>query len=39
VVGIYSFFVSLISRKINQDLRVWNWSYWSWSFICCPPQW
>jgi hypothetical protein len=27
VVGIYSFFVSLISRKINQDLRVWNWSY------------
>jgi hypothetical protein len=27
VVGIYSFYVSLISKKINQDLRVWNWSY------------
>jgi hypothetical protein len=27
VVGVYSFYVSLISKKINQDLRVWNWSY------------
>ena len=27
VVGVYSFYVSLISQKINQDLRVWNWSY------------
>jgi len=27
VVGVYSFYVSLISNKINQDLRVWNWSY------------
>ncbi len=26
VVGVYSFYVSLISRKINRDLRVWNWS-------------
>lgn len=27
VVGVYSFYVSLISKKINQDLRVWNWSH------------
>jgi hypothetical protein len=27
VVGVYSFYVSLISKKINQDLGVWNWSY------------
>ena len=27
LVGVYSFYVSLISKKINQDLRVWNWSY------------
>lgn len=27
VVGVYSVYVSLISKKINQDLRVWNWSY------------
>lgn len=27
VVGVYSFYVSLISDKINQDLGVWNWSY------------
>lgn len=27
VVGVYSFYVSLISKKINRDLKVWNWSY------------
>ena len=27
VVGFYSFYVSLVSKKINQDLGVWNWSY------------
>lgn len=27
VVGVYSFYVSTVSKKINQDLRVWNWSY------------
>jgi hypothetical protein len=27
VVGVYSYYVSLVSKKINQDLRVWNWSY------------
>jgi hypothetical protein len=27
VVGVYAFYVSLISKKINQDLKVWNWSY------------
>ncbi len=27
VVGIYSFYVSLISKKINRNLKVWNWSY------------
>jgi hypothetical protein len=27
VVGVYSFYVSLISKRINKDLRVWNWSY------------
>jgi hypothetical protein len=26
VVGTYSFYVSCVSRKINQDMRVWNWS-------------
>jgi hypothetical protein len=27
VVGVYSFYISLVSKKINQDLGVWNWSY------------
>jgi hypothetical protein len=27
VVGVYSFYVSIVSKKIHQDLRVWNWSY------------
>jgi hypothetical protein len=27
VVGVYSFYVSLVSEKINRDLKVWNWSY------------
>ncbi len=27
VVGFYSYYVSLVSRKINRDLKVWNWSY------------
>lgn len=27
VVGVYSFYVSSISKKINRDLKVWNWSY------------
>jgi len=27
VVGVYSLYVSFVSRRINRDLRVWNWSY------------
>jgi len=27
IVGVYAFYLSLISRKINQDLRIWSWSY------------